>query len=115
MDLLSTQTEYAGFALLCGFFAVILWKILAGAISLDGLLDSFDEQGHRSFSPARAQLLIFTILVAGKYVLAVSQNPHRDALPGLPDGLLAILGGSQAVYVAGKAWSAFVPKLKQLK
>ena len=115
MELLLTQEEYAGFALLCGFFGVVLWKILAGAISLDGLLDSFDEQGNRSFSSARAQLLIFTILVAGNYVLAVIQNPNRDVLPGMPDGLLAILGGSQAVYVAGKAWSAFVPKLKKLK
>lgn len=110
-----TQAEYAGFALLCGFFGVVLWKILCGAISLDGLLDSFDEQGHRSFSPARAQLLIFTILVAGKYLLAVSQSPNRDALPGLPDSLLAILGASQTVYIAGKAWSVFVPQLKKLK
>ncbi len=113
MDLLFTLTKYGGTVLLLGFLLVTVWKLLSGEIVLDGLLD--DKQGRSSFSPGRAQLLIFTLLVAGKYLLAVIQNPHRDSLPGLPVELVALLGGSQAVYLGGKAWSKFSPVFKKLK
>ena len=115
MNSLFRVGEYVVFVLLLGFVAVVVWKMITGEISLDGLLDSKDGRGNRSYSVERAQLLVFTLLVAGKYVLAVIQNPHRDSLPDLPVELVAVLGGSQAIYVGGKAWSRFAPLLKKLK
>jgi hypothetical protein len=115
MNSLFKVGEYGGFVLFLAFFAVVVWKMITGEISLDGLLESKDDQGTRSFSPERAQLLIFTLLVAGKYVLAVIQNPHRDSLPDLSAELVAVLGGSQAIYIGGKAWSRFAPSFKKLK
>lgn len=115
MDLLFKLAEFCGWSLLLGFFGVVLWKILSGEISLEGLLDSFDHLGKRSYSPGRAQLLIVTAAVAAKYVMAVIQNPHRESLPGLPVELVAALGGSQAIYLGGKAWTTFLPLLKKLK
>lgn len=115
MNSLYSAGEYAGFALLFGFFGAILWKIASGKIPLDGLLDSKDGGGNRSYSVERAQLLVFTLLVAGKYTLDVIQNPRRNSLPDLPVELVAVLGGSQAIYLGGKAWSRFGPLLKKIK
>src|SRR5262245_6782415 len=115
MNVLFTVGEYCGLTILLGFFAIVLWKMLSGTIPLDGLLETVDERGQRSFSPGRAQLLIFTLLVAGRYLLAVIQNPNSNSLPALPPEMLVVLGGSQAVYLGGKAWSAFVPLIKKLK
>lgn len=105
--------EYGSFVLLLGFFVVIAWKVITGEISLDGLLDSVDGRGNRSFSVERAQLLIFTLLVAAKYVLAVIHNPRRDSLPDLPTELVVVLAGSQAIYIGAKARSILVPVLKE--
>ena len=115
MNSLFRAGEYVVFALLLGLVAVVVWKIITREISLDGLFDSTDAQNTRSYSVERAQLLIFTLLVAGKYVLAVIQNPHRDSLPDLPVEFVAVLGGSQAIYIGGKAWSRFGPLFKKEK
>lgn len=113
MNSLFKAGEYGGLALLLAFFAVVVWRILSGEISLDGLLDSKDSRGNGSYSVERAQLLIFTLLVAGKYLLAVIQNPNRDSLPDLPTEWVALLGGSQAIYLAGKAWARIGPMFKK--
>lgn len=98
--------------LLVGFLTVIVWKILTGAISLDGLLESVDPNGRRSFSPARAQLLAATIVVAAKYVFVVIQSPQRDALPGLPSEWVAALGGSQVLFLGGKTLQLVLSQLR---
>jgi hypothetical protein len=42
-------------------------------------------------------------------------NPKGDSLPDLPPSVLAVLAGSQAVFLGGKAFSTFVePLLKKL-
>ena len=90
-----------------GFAAVILAKLLTGAISLAGLLTSAHADGTSGFSLGRAQLLAFTIATALYYLIQVIQNPSRTSLPGIPAGLLAALGGSGSIYLVGKAWSLY--------
>jgi hypothetical protein len=114
MNLLTRLAVIEGGVLLAGFFGIVLYKIVVGDISLAGLLDAKLPDGRRSFSPGRLQLLIFTVVVAGYYLHAVVANPHRDSLPDLPPSVVAALGGSQAVYLGGKALSAFLqPLLKK--
>ena len=108
MALLTKLTLLAGNALILGFAAVVLLQMVMGRIRLDGLLETKDAGGRRSFSPARLQLLIFTVVVAGQYLHAVYVNPSQDSLPPLPPGVIAALGGSQAVYLGGKAFTAFI-------
>lgn len=116
MLLLTRLTLIAGSILIFGFAAVILLQIIMGRIPLDGLLDSKDDSGRAAFSPARMQLLIFTLVVAAQYLHAVFVNPRQDSLPSLPPGVIAALGGSQAVYLGGKAFTAFIqPLLKKLE
>ena len=89
--------------LLAGFAGIIFWKILTGAMSLDYLLQADDASGGTSFSPGRAQLLMFTIIVAMQYLLQAINNPTK--FPDVPEVWVAALGGSQAVYLIGKAQS----------
>ena len=97
--------SWEGFILLCGIFGIIFWRMFTGAISLKYLLygDQADPRNPTFISPARTQLLLFTIYVAGYYLLQVIHDP--TALPQVPDALLVALAGSQAVYLGGKAQS----------
>jgi hypothetical protein len=117
MHFLARLAALEGGLLLVGFFGIVLYKIVVGQISLAGLLNASTEPGvPPAFSPARLQLLIFTVAVAAHYLHAVYVSPQRDSLPILPQGVVAALGGSQAVYLGGKALSAFVkPLLKRPK
>jgi hypothetical protein len=90
-----------------GIAAVVLFKILTGAISLSGLLNGAQSDATSGFSLGRAQLLLVTAVSAVYYIVQVFQNPSSSSLPGIPPALLGVLGGSQAVYLCGKAWSLF--------
>lgn len=97
---------WEGVILLGGFFGIVFWKLLTGRISLSGLLDGDQFDGASlttSFSPGRAQLLIFTVVSALYFLLQVIRNPN--AFPNVPNALLVALGGSQAVYLGGKGYS----------
>jgi hypothetical protein len=129
MEGLSRLVFLEGCALLLGFFAIVVFKIATGKISLEWLLytkprtrpkpraeqgvvaEPADKKAPSSFSPARLQLLIFTVAVALQYLHAILVNPQRDSLPDLPQGVVAALGGSQAVYLAGKAISTYIQPL----
>src|SRR5215510_12380735 len=109
---------WEGLILLGGFFGLIFWKMFTGEISLGHLLqgdrrDANDPSGYSTFvSPGRTQLLMFTIFSAGYYLLQVIHNPTR--FPELPTSLLVALGGSQAVYLAGKAQSLLLGRVQDL-
>jgi len=116
MALLARLALLAGGAWILGLTAVVLWQIAIGKISITGLLDAKEADGRLSFSPARLQLLIFTVVVAAQYLYKVFSHLGQDSLPSLPQGVVAALGGSQAVYLAGKAFSKFIqPLLENLK
>jgi hypothetical protein len=112
MVLLRQLTGYCTVGLICGLAAVVLWKLLTGSISLAGLLDSFDG-GKRSSSPGRMQLLLFTLVAAGQYLVAVWKNPVAGSLPPVPQEVLAMVAGSQVLYLGGKTLSTYLPLLKK--
>jgi len=116
MRSLAALAYWEGVILLGGFFGIVLWKLLTGRISLSQLLegDVPDPTNPSKYSSApsagRAQLLVFTMFTVLYYLLQVLHNPK--AFPKLPDVLVSALGGSQAVYLAGKAYDLLSPKLK---
>jgi hypothetical protein len=112
MLLLRQLAGYCAVGVICGFAAVVLWKLLTGSIPLVGLLTSFDG-GKRSSSPARMQLLFFTLVAAGQYLVAVWKNPVAGSLPPVPQEVLMMVAGSQAVYLGGKTLSTYLPSLKK--
>src|SRR5437660_4576238 len=106
MGILITSAKYAMLFLVSGFAAVILWKMLTGGISLDGLLD--DKSGaDGGFSAGRLQLLLTTLLVAMKYLSSIIHNPHTGSLPSVPQGWVVASGVSSAAYLGGKTLSRY--------
>lgn len=106
---------WEGLALLAGFIAVVLWKLMTGDISLDYLLygDARTSQGsYLFFSSGRAQMLMVTIALAGYCLLEVIQNPTK--FPDVPNAMLAVLGSSHAIYLGGKAQAMYLGRLRDL-
>jgi hypothetical protein len=106
----ATVAEWAGFLLFGGFFAVVFWKLATGNIPLDQLLETgirnsqdgkADDPQTSSVSAGRAQSLAVTLFVALYCLIRVIQNPKQ--IPELPGTLVAILAGSQTMYLGGKA------------
>jgi hypothetical protein len=101
MRAMATLASWEFAILLGGFFGIVFWKLLTGGISLSGLLEGDRQDGDTYFSPGRVQLLMVTVLFALQYLFQILKNPA--AFPPVPEELLVVLGGSQAVYLGGKA------------
>jgi hypothetical protein len=93
-------------ALLAWFGAVVAivgYRLLTGAISLSGLLDADGV----ATSAERVQLLVGTLFALGAYVAtalhdAAQQGAGLTKLPEVPDALLVLFGGNQALYLGAK-------------
>jgi len=113
-----TLAYWESIVLLVGFFAVVLWKLFTGEISLSGLLegDVRDQNSAGGFvsqaSAGRAQSLTIVLFVAIWYLVQVIHNPTE--FPQLSESMLGLLAGSQAVYLGGKAQSMFLGRLRDL-
>jgi hypothetical protein len=107
MRMLSTLAYWEGLILLGGFFGVVFWKLLTGGIRLYQLLegDIRDPDNHDVYSTyvsaGRTQSLVFTLFVAGYYLLQLIHNPKQ--FPIVPTGMLGVLAGSHALFLGGKA------------
>jgi hypothetical protein len=115
MDLLTTLVTIEIGILVGGCFGIVAYKVVIGEISLAGLLYSKDPGGRAAFSPARLQLLIFTVAVAAHYLGEVIANPRQDSLPPMPLTVVVALGGSHAVYLGGKAVSTYIQPLLKVQ
>ena len=103
--------------LLAGFIGLIFWKLVTGSINLRCLLYGearrHDRGGYSDFfSPGRAQMLMLTLALAGYYLLQVIQDPTH--FPEVPDGLLAAVAGSHAIYLGGKAQALYFGRFRDL-
>ncbi len=87
-------------SLLMGMILVVIYQILMGRINTHGMLS---DKKTRRFSPGRAQLLFFTFIGVLYYLLQIVHDP--EDLPDLPQELLYLIGGSNVVYLGGKAYS----------
>lgn len=91
-----------------GLAAIIAYRLLTGGINTQYLLYGTQKDGTRYFSPARVQLLLFTLWTAMSYVTEVAETRK---LADIPIKTLALLGGSQAIYLGGKAYSMLLKKV----
>jgi len=105
-----TKWEIGIFVLALG--ASIGIKLLTGEINTKGLL--FGRITGRPtgqdeyFSPERLQLLIATLGAAFYYLTLVLTNPNPGTFPEVPQTWPAILGGSNALYLGGKAYARWL-------
>lgn len=110
MGLVNTVARGEALILLAGFFLVVVAQLLAGRISLNGLTDGDCRDGSTYRSAGRVQLLFFTLMAAGYYLVQIIDNPR--AFPQIPNEWLYVLFGSQATYLGGKA-SALLPLFRK--
>lgn len=97
---------------LLGLAVVVAMKLFLQGDRLSGLLAAGPRApADQSLLADRLQLLVMSLFAAGWYLLdvsrAVAASPHPlTAMPPVDSTLLAILTGSQSVYLAGKVGRA---------
>ena len=109
MATLMTFARYELGSLLAILTAVVAFQILTGRINTRGLLSEKTKDGVVGVSPARVQLLLFTVAFAF-YLLSAIINSGQ--FPTIDTKWLLILGGSHSIYLGGKGLSLFRSQLK---
>ncbi len=94
---------------LAALIVVVAFQILTGRINTRGLLSEKTKDGVVGVSPARVQLLLFTVAFAF-YLLSAIINSGQ--FPTIDTKWLLILGGSHSIYLGGKGLSLFRSQLK---
>lgn len=107
MKSLSIFVRYEIWLLILGLIFVVGYQLLTGRINTKKLLHNKTTDRP---SPGRVQLLMLTLVGALYYLLTTAENPRE--LPDIPNELLLILGGSNLIYLTGKA-SSFFPSFFQ--
>ena len=102
MEVLTQIIRFELWLILGGLALVVAYKLLTGGINMTGLLD---DKVSREPSPGRVQLLVFTVTGASYYLLLAVDQAASGSLPPVPPELLLLVGGSQLVYLGGKARS----------
>jgi hypothetical protein len=110
MFTLAQITFYVTLLFLAALAVIVLTKLLDGAINTHYLLYGRESDGKMYFSPARVQLLVFTIWTAFSYLLEAMEKRGSGKLPDVSTGTLALLGGSHVIYLGGKAYSMLFKK-----
>jgi hypothetical protein len=114
MTLLATLAKWELGLLLIGLGATVAVKLLNGDINTRGLLygriSGRPAANAQYFSPERVQLLAITIMGALHYLTLVLTNPNPGTFPPIPQSLSAIVGGSNVLYLGGKAYARWLAK-----
>lgn len=105
--LLPAAIQQVVFGFLLLLFALIAIGLLTGGINVRGLLRTKSPTGDDSISPARVQLLVFTVVAAGTYLGWAVEARGTGVMPKVPDSWVATLGGSHLFYLGSKAFAFF--------
>lgn len=108
MDSLPRFVGFIVFGFLFSLAALISFRLLTGDINTRGVLRTKSPTGDDEISPARVQLLLFTLATAGTYLSDVLTSLGSGRLPDIPESVLAMLGGSHVFYLGTKAYAFFV-------
>lgn len=102
---LVTAVRWEIIILMGGLMVAVVYKLFTGGVTLSGLLTVKGGDDDNTFSPARLQMLMSTLLAGMYYLLQVINNPSATRLPDVPTPLVGMLGGSHAIYLGGKVQS----------
>lgn len=106
---MSTLATFVGVetgVLLAAFAIVIAYQMLTGRISTKGMFTEKKAEG--GYSPIRLQLLVLSLAGLGVYLAEVIGSTDASKLPEVPVALVALLGGSNLVYLLGKSYSLLI-------
>lgn len=96
-------TYFLAAGYLCLFW-VIIYKIAVDKINIGSIILEKDGSGKSSIS--RFQLLVFTLVISGLYVILSIENGQ---LIDVPNGALALLGISAGSFLVSKGMSGKPP------
>jgi hypothetical protein len=112
MDVVLQLARWEIIIFLAGLAAIVVYQLLNGKINTRYLLygriaaaGSSDRDANLQFSPARVQLLVFTLGAALYYLMQSTATANSGQLPDIPEGWPAAIGASNAIYLAGKAYA----------
>ena len=105
-------THYVALGFLLSLFATISFRLLTGDINVHGVLRTKSPTGDDSISPARVQLLIFTLAAASTYLGWALEARGTGIMPKVPESWLITLGGSQLLYLGSKAFAFFGKRIR---
>jgi hypothetical protein len=95
--------------LLAALMAVVVFQLLTGRIKTQGLVSEKPKTGVGGVSPARVQLLLFTLAFAF-YVLSQIVKSHQ--FPDIDTKWLLILAGSHSMFLGGKGLPQLLSRLR---
>lgn len=104
METLAVFLRYEIWVLLGALLLIVGYQLLTGKIITNGLLLSKDDDV--GVSPARVQLLMFTLTGAFYYLAQVLHDPS-SGLPNPPQQLVEALLGSNLLYMGSKGYFSF--------
>jgi len=93
--------------LLGSLFVIITMRLLTGGINVHGVLRTKSPTGEDTISPARIQLLVFTLAAAGTYLGWALEARGTGRMPKVPESWVVTLGGSNLFYLGSKAFAFF--------
>jgi hypothetical protein len=99
MSTLSNFATYEICALVAAFAAVVVYQFLTGSVNTRGLLSEKSGASLGAVSPARVQLLLFSLAIA---VYVLSQVVQFRTFPEIETKWLLILGGSHSAFLGAK-------------
>jgi hypothetical protein len=95
--------------LVAGCAAVVAWKILRGAARWARHPETRNALGSWMTGALRLQMPVASLLIAFLYLVRLPTSAASGSLPPVPDFALALLAGSQALFLAGMAWRLLRP------
>jgi hypothetical protein len=109
MHLLLQLTRWEILIFLLALAGIVLVQLLTGQINtrylLYGTVSGRKQNGGRYFSPERVQLLVLTISAAIYYLTQLMTSAPSGEFPKVPETLVVAMGGSNAIYLGGKAYA----------
>jgi hypothetical protein len=111
MESLKAFIQFQVWFLLLALSGIVAYQLVTGKIHTKGLLSEKDNTGR--LSPGRTQLLLSTIAGAIYYILSI--DPEMNSLPAPPDEILAVLAGSNLVYLGEKFYSLVIKGITKQK
>ena len=105
MNTLATVVRYEMLFVLLGLAAVVGYRLITQQINVDGLL--MDKTSGRAISPARIQMLMVTMGIAGYYLMMVLDAKNTSRLPDLPNETVMAFGASHSIFLLGKLYGRF--------
>ena len=107
MDFLIKTIRWELVLFLGALTAIVAFQLLTHRINTDGLLRTKLGSARGTLSPDRVQLLLTTLGAAVYYVLQAADTAKSGNLPNIPNTWPAVLGGSNLIYLGGKAYARF--------